>query len=504
MNRFGGMFKRCPKSGRIVGFNLASGWKRWLLPVTGLLALVWFLVRVIPKPSRITYPCQQVGGSLAAVLLASLAGGFGGIVLIRKTLGLVRRHGLVFGAVFGSAALLTGTAVLLGDAHSSEKVVAGGGAGSPSAAVVPAVVSAAYADRAVARVYDPSVSSFSFGSSPYDYYWHSFNVDVLQSMLERAIREITGAQNTAAAWRLILPGVSPASKVAVKVNNNNIHFYPKDWFRSNMTDPPMVIALTRSLAAAGVAQASITFFDASRVYPDAMQEEIRKACPGVVLAGRGMATSGTKLTFSDFAYTVDIPQAVMDADYLIDCCLFKSHSGRITGAMKNLSGLFDKPGMFLHKKGKTYESSQVLCEILLHEAIQKRLKLSICEAVFGCQKPTEYLSESTLSKIAFFPDKKCSSLFVSRNPYLLDAVLLSFMNVEKTGSPNDNRGGTVEWLRNAAGKHANWPKEAVNAGTIVAGGTGMPPKDLAFNPDIVRFISVPNGGATPSKQPYSN
>ena len=220
-----------------------------------------------------------------------------------------------------------------------------------------------------------------------------------------------------------------------------------------------------------------------------------------MLAGRGMATSGTKLTFADFAYTVDIPQAVMSADYLIDCCLFKSHSGRITGAMKNLSGLFDKPGMFLHKKDKGYETSQVLCEILLHEAIKKRLKLSICEAVFGCQKPTEYLTESQLSKTAFFPDKKCSSLFVSRNPYLLDAVLLSFMNVEKTGSPNDSRGGTVEWLRHAAGKYANWPKEAVNAGTIVAGGAGMPPQDLAFDPAVIEFISVTTGGATSAARP---
>jgi len=32
---------------------------RWLLPVVGLFSLIWFLIRVIPKPSRATYPCQR-------------------------------------------------------------------------------------------------------------------------------------------------------------------------------------------------------------------------------------------------------------------------------------------------------------------------------------------------------------------------------------------------------------------------------------------------------------
>ena len=32
----------------------------------GLLSLLWFLVRVIPKPSRAAYPCQRVAFPIAS------------------------------------------------------------------------------------------------------------------------------------------------------------------------------------------------------------------------------------------------------------------------------------------------------------------------------------------------------------------------------------------------------------------------------------------------------
>lgn len=491
------LLKKCPKSGKIRGLNFNSKWVQWFFPITGLAALIWFLIRVIPKPSRMAYPCQQFAGSLFTTVFAVFCSCFGGVAVVRRMVGQIKRQGWVLGGVCALATALLCVGVLLGNGSSKADPSATPKAQAPSP--VAASPSDAYADKAVARVYDPAISSFEFGKSPYDYYWRTFDVNVLQSMLERGIMEITGEKTVDEAWKKILPGVSPKSKIAVKVNNNNIHYLPSDWFRSNMTDPPMVIALTRSLATVGVTQPNLTFFDASRIYPDTMKADIRKVCPDLFFGERGTPTSGVKLNLSDFEYTVDFPQVVLNADYVIDCCLFKSHTGRITGAMKNMAGLFYRPGLFLHKKEKTFESSRVIPEIILHEALKSRLKLSICEAVFGCQLPTEYLSESQLKNADFFPDKKCSSLFVSRNPYLMDTVLLSFMNVEKTGNPNDSTGGTVDWLRNAASMYPYWPAAAINSGKIVPGAPSMPPKDLAFDPALIHFISVPNQGATSGK-----
>src|SRR3990170_2660756 len=59
-------------------------WPVWLLPLSGLAALVWFLVRVIPKPSRAAYPCQRVAFPLASGFVIWLAGAIASIAAVRK------------------------------------------------------------------------------------------------------------------------------------------------------------------------------------------------------------------------------------------------------------------------------------------------------------------------------------------------------------------------------------------------------------------------------------
>jgi len=83
-----GPFLVCRKTGKIVGFNRERWWVRWLFLITGLAALIWFLVRVLPKPSRASYPCQRVGAPVA----------LGGIVYVLSLCGLVSafRHARQF------------------------------------------------------------------------------------------------------------------------------------------------------------------------------------------------------------------------------------------------------------------------------------------------------------------------------------------------------------------------------------------------------------------------
>ena len=47
---------------------------RCLFPVTGVIALVWFLIRVIPKPSRAAYPCMRVAYPIASTFVLYLLG----------------------------------------------------------------------------------------------------------------------------------------------------------------------------------------------------------------------------------------------------------------------------------------------------------------------------------------------------------------------------------------------------------------------------------------------
>ena len=68
------LFKRCPKSNRIVGFNYASRWFWVISPIVACLAFLWFLIRVIPKPQRAAYPCQRIAMSLFGGFFTYLAG----------------------------------------------------------------------------------------------------------------------------------------------------------------------------------------------------------------------------------------------------------------------------------------------------------------------------------------------------------------------------------------------------------------------------------------------
>ena len=43
-------------------------------PIIGIGALVWFLIRVIPKPSRATYPCMRVAYPMASGFVVYLLG----------------------------------------------------------------------------------------------------------------------------------------------------------------------------------------------------------------------------------------------------------------------------------------------------------------------------------------------------------------------------------------------------------------------------------------------
>ena len=64
----------CPDNGT----NVKPSWRYrllpWLFSGMGLIALFWFLLRVIPKPSRAAYPCQRAAFPLASSFVIWLVG----------------------------------------------------------------------------------------------------------------------------------------------------------------------------------------------------------------------------------------------------------------------------------------------------------------------------------------------------------------------------------------------------------------------------------------------
>jgi hypothetical protein len=92
--------------------RLRQSWLFWLVPVLGLFSLVWFLIRVIPKPSRATYPCQRLAMPLASGFVAWLIGLAGSVVAFRKAKGLLRQSRLPLAIACLAAALVFGVVAL--------------------------------------------------------------------------------------------------------------------------------------------------------------------------------------------------------------------------------------------------------------------------------------------------------------------------------------------------------------------------------------------------------
>lgn len=338
-----------------------------------------------------------------------------------------------------------------------------------------------YNHKVVARVYDPAVSSaYSFGG---EFYWRKFDASRIGKMLDTGIMQLSHASSPRRAWAKILPGVSAASKIVVKVNLNNTG---KEWKSAALnTSPVLMIALARSLNQAGVRSGNITFLDCSRPFPDEMKNDVLAACPGVHCVSGAQPASSASVEMP-YGGPYFIPQLVMDADFLISSHLMKKHDGGHTGAIKNFFGMkSDGKVTFAHQDPGWMDGNQ--CRgIITHPEIRKRLKLCINEAILAANSP------DTLDSYGFsdvFPHGRPSSLFLSRNPFLQDVVGWDFVRAECSRFPC-RAGLSIAWLRNCAGYLPNWSAAAIESGVLADGAPGMPPKDMRYNPALVDFISV--------------
>jgi len=93
--------------------RLKHKWLVWTLPITGLLALIWFLVRVIPKPSRALYPCQRVAMPLASGFVAWLIGLVGAFAAFRRARLLFRHSYVKLALLCLTLALVFGTVAVV-------------------------------------------------------------------------------------------------------------------------------------------------------------------------------------------------------------------------------------------------------------------------------------------------------------------------------------------------------------------------------------------------------
>jgi hypothetical protein len=354
--------------------RIATGsWLRFVIIFSGAAALLWFLIRVIPKPSRASYPCQRAAFPVATGFVIWLCG----VLTIKSGL----KH-LARGRFAVGCGLLTVLAV------AAWTLVAFTGDGTaqntgkpatdwnfiPARPNMPVGIARGIHPGRVVWARDPQATKWAGNwKQKSDQWWLDENTDQarVDVLLAATLTRLTGATNSAAAWQAIFEhynqnsrhldqrGYQPGEVVAIKINLNNSTGSAKT---DNYIDasPQMVLAMVRQLVnQAQVRPQDIIVYDARRYIPPFMLTKIWSEFKEVrfVQQGPAKADQPKNPAYGDYhgleapnwvegvAYSNGkyhdaklIPQQIFDATYLVNLALLKAHSYPYNDMEKGDSG----------------------------------------------------------------------------------------------------------------------------------------------------------------------
>lgn len=409
--------------------------------------MVWYLVRVLPRPSRANYPCQRVAAPIAWGFVASLLAWPAALLASRRARSFLRERRFILAAGAVILAAGAGLAGLVASAAKSSALAAAEAKNSPIGSA-----RGTFPGRVVWS-YDPAAAQWD-GST--GYWWEDrWNSQAAaDAMLSRGLLDLTGAADEAAAWDTLFRysnssrgrgdrGYQAGETIAVKINLNNQ--YSGYTTTDNQLDasPHMVLALLRQLVnEAGVPQSAITVYDAVRYIPDKIYNKCHAEFPQVVFMDAGGTGGRTLVQWSSavIRYAVTdwpdgspcgqrIPKAVYQAAYSINMALLKCHgTAGVTLTAKNHYGTIDgREHWYIKARSRTLPLYNPLVDLMGQKNVGGKTMLFLVDALYGTsgvdQPPQRF-------QLAPFNNRWSSSLFLSQDPVAIDSVGLEFLNAE--------------------------------------------------------------------------
>ena len=345
--------------------QLTKGLWLWLvMKLAGAAALAWFLVRVIPKPSRAGYPCQRAAFPVASGFVIWLCG----LLAIKSGGKLIARQKLAAAGgllVFAAAAFWT-TLCLTGDNEAQTAVAPKNSDWNfvPAPPNRPVGVARGIFPGRVVWARDPQATKWAgHWKQKADQWWLDENTDQgrVDNLLASTLLRLTGKTNCPEAWRAIFEyynlhsrrlaarGYQPGEIVAVKVNLNNSTKPDKE---DNYIDatPQTILAMVRQLVnLAQVRPADIVVYDVRRYIPPYILKKVWSEFADVrfVQQSTPVALQPVNPKSGDYrnlekvnwtegiTYSRDnekyhdarlIPRQIKDATYLVNLAILKAHS----------------------------------------------------------------------------------------------------------------------------------------------------------------------------------
>jgi hypothetical protein len=422
----------------------------------GLSSTIWFLIRVIPKPSRAAYPCMQASVPIMSAFVLYLLSLFGGVTAWIKARAFIKNRRYGYAALL---ALGTIACAIVFAAENSERIY------SQVIAVVnppkmmtsknnPVGIAKGIFPGRVVWVHKPGVANWD-GETGFWFEDRWNSQDKANTMVTDALCHLTGDKNEKTAWNKLFVffnkthkrgnhGYLDTEKIAIKINQNNTYSH-EDSPEINAS-PQLVYALIKSLVnEAGIPQKNITVFDASRFITNYLFNKCHAEFPNVIYLDNTGGEGRTKSEYKrdDIHYSKDngrlargVATCAVDADYMIDVALLKGHVGQgVTLCAKNWYGATDIYNDWHKNAHDNFGQDETgghkyitFIDFMGHKDLGGKAILYLIDGLYG-SKLVNGVPKPKWNMSPFDGNWPCS-LFASQDPVAIDAVGLDFLSSE--------------------------------------------------------------------------
>ena len=477
--------------------------------VVGLAALIWVIVRVLPKPSRAAYPCMRVAMSLASGVLLQLGGVAISLLSLRKAKESLKISNYRLAAVMVIAAVAV-PLIFTGDVQRADATFAS----SLHIADQPIGVAKGIFPGRVVWVHDSSATNINCVPDRYGHGWflsENSNQTSIDRMVSAGLQTVTGRTSDSAAWDGLFHfhnknsgkgdiGYQAGEKIFIKINATSSwsgNFNATDlskvqnsYYGISETSPQVVLSVLRQLVnVAKVSQANILVGDPLRhiykhcydlwhpEFPNvhyldhdglAGREKVIASQTAVIHysdRGKVLHTSTGAPTVSDHLYTV-----FDDAAYLIDIPMLKGHTyAGMTAFAKNHfgsqtradashlhNGLVSPPSPDSLRYG--YGLYRVQVDLMSHHLLGGKNLVFILDALWATDAELDMPVKWAMPP---FNNDWMSSIFCSLDEVAIESVGYDFLRSEFTSARGlatyVQQVGVDDYLHQAADS-TTWPR----------------------------------------------
>src|SRR3989304_1918762 len=204
MKYFNKIIKRCPINGQINRLKTQKGLYSIVFFIIGIASLIWFLIRVIPKPSRASYPCQRAAFPIASSFIIWISVNIMSFIGIKRLASLLLKKRSIITIILliflSSFYIIWTTIYPVGYGYASNQVSNELFIPTDSSNQPIGIGQGIFPGRVV-WAFDTTFTKWNYKGD----WWDSAYTDqaVVSDMISHALEQLSGQENDSLAWDAI-------------------------------------------------------------------------------------------------------------------------------------------------------------------------------------------------------------------------------------------------------------------------------------------------------------